>query len=156
MEVSKKTAFDLILAPLKYAFYQQQEALVLDSVSVRNLELVEPLFGNDRSTTLLATLDLTVTAAGGRLLKNWLLRPSVSLEEITARLDAVEELGGATLERDELRRALGQTYDLERLLSRCTLATATPRDLLAMRQTLELLPSLRQQLASFSAARLKD
>ncbi len=138
------------------AFYQQQEALVLDSVSVRNLELVEPLFGNDRSTTLLATLDLTVTAVGGRLLKNWLLRPSVSLDEITRRLDAVEELGGATLERDELRGALGQAYDLERLLSRCTLAVATPRDLLALRQTLELLPSLRSQLETFSAARLKE
>ncbi|MCI0402917.1 MAG: DNA mismatch repair protein MutS [Acidobacteria bacterium] len=133
------------------AFYQQQEALVLDSVSARNLELVEPLFGNDRSTTVLATIDQTVTAAGGRLLKNWLLRPAVELEEITARLDAVEELGGGTLERDELRRLLAQGYDLERLLSKCTLATATPRDLLALGQTLALLPELRRLLGGFQS-----
>ncbi|MGH9813660.1 MAG: DNA mismatch repair protein MutS, partial [Candidatus Acidiferrales bacterium] len=137
------------------AFYQQQEALVLDSVSARNLELVDPLYGNDRSTTVLATIDQTVTAAGGRLLKNWLLRPAVELEEITARLDAVDELGAATLERDELRRLLGQGYDLERLLSRCTLATATPRDLLALGQTLGLLPELRRLLEGFAAARLR-
>ena len=138
------------------AFYQQQEALVLDSVSARNLELVDPLYGNDRSTTVLATIDQSVTAAGGRLLKNWLLRPAVELEEITARLDAVDELGSGTLERDELRRLLGQSYDLERLLSRCTLATATPRDLLALGQTLGLLPELRRLLEGFNAARLRQ
>ena len=139
------------------AFYHQQEALVLDSVSARNLELVEPAAaGNDRSTTVLATIDQTVTAAGGRLLKNWLLRPAVELEEITTRLDAVDELGGATLERDELRRLLGQGYDLERLLSRCTLATATPRDLLVLGQTLGLLPELRRLLDGFTAARLRE
>jgi DNA mismatch repair protein MutS len=108
------------------SFYEQQSALVLDRVSVTNLELAEPLFGNDRSTTLLATIDETVTATGGRLLKNWLLRPSVSTEEITARLDAVEELLRETFARDEVRRELGSTYDLERLLSRLTLGARDP------------------------------
>ena len=138
------------------AFYQQHEALVLDTVSVYNLELLEPLFGNDRSTTLLATLDDTVTAAGGRLLKNRLLRPSVSLPEITARLDAVEEFSRETVTREELRRVLAQSYDLERLLSRCTLETATPRDLVALRQTLELLPGVRELLQPLSTVRLKE
>lgn len=138
------------------AFYQQHEALVLDSVSVYNLELLEPLFGNDRSTTLLATLDETATAAGARLLKNWLLRPSVSLEEITARQDAVGELARETVIRDELRRTLGRVSDLERLLSRCTLETATPRDLLGLRQTLELLPRLRQLVEPLAGARLRE
>ncbi|MEE9234208.1 MAG: DNA mismatch repair protein MutS [Candidatus Acidoferrales bacterium] len=138
------------------AFYQQHEALVLDTVSVYNLELLEPLFENDRSTTLLATLDDTVTAAGGRLLKNRLLRPSVSLPEITARLDAVEEFSRETVTREELRRVLAQSYDLERLLSRCTLETATPRDLVALRQTLELLPGVRELLQPLSTVRLKE
>ncbi|MFQ5723142.1 MAG: DNA mismatch repair protein MutS [Terriglobia bacterium] len=138
------------------AFYQQHEALVLDTVSVYNLELLEPLFGNDRSTTLLATLDDTVTAAGGRLLKNRLLRPSVSLPEITARLDAVEEFSRETMTREELRRVLAQSYDLERLLSRCTLETATPRDLVALRQTLERLPGVRELLQPLATARLKE
>jgi DNA mismatch repair protein MutS len=137
-------------------FYQQHDALVLDRVSVSNLELIEPLFGNDRSTTLLATIDETVTAAGGRLLKNWLLRPSVSTAEITARLDAVSELAQDTLVREELRRALGQTYDLERLLSKCTLETATARDLLALRSTFEVLPRLRQLLEPLSATRARE
>ncbi|MBI2956088.1 MAG: DNA mismatch repair protein MutS [Acidobacteria bacterium] len=137
------------------SFYDQQEALVLDTVSVRNLELIEPLFGNDRSVTVLATLDETVTAAGGRLLKNSLLRPPVSLEEITGRLDSVEELAQETLVREELREALAETYDLERLLSKCTLGTATPRDLLALRQTLELVPRVRQAMAEARAPRLR-
>ena len=136
-------------------FYQQHEALVLDSVSVRNLELTEPLFGNDRSTTLLATIDDTLTAAGGRLLKSWLLRPSVSLEEITARLDAVEELAADTVTREELRLRLRRIFDLERLLSRCTLETATPRDLLALRDTFALLPGLRRTLEPLATPRLR-
>ncbi len=138
------------------AFYQQQDALVLDRVSVSNLELIEPLFGNDRSTTLLAAIDETVTAAGGRLLKNWLLRPSVSLAEITARQDTVEELTQELVLREELRRTLGQTYDLERLLSRCTLETASARDLLALRKTFEVLPHLRRLLSSAKVALLRE
>ncbi|MFQ5662222.1 MAG: DNA mismatch repair protein MutS [Terriglobia bacterium] len=138
------------------AFYQQHDALVLDSVSVYNLELIDPLFGNDRSSTLLANLDETATAAGGRLLKNWLLRPAVSLAEITARLDGVEELAGETLVRDELRQTLSSAYDLERLLSKCTLETASPRDLLTLRQTLELVPRLRQLIQPLACARLRQ
>ncbi|MBI4467068.1 MAG: DNA mismatch repair protein MutS [Acidobacteria bacterium] len=138
------------------AFYQQDEALVLDTVSVYNLELLEPLFGNDRSTTLLATLDETITAAGGRLLKNWLLRPSVAREEIAARLDAVEALARNAVVRDELRATLGQVYDLERLLSKCTLETAIPRDLVALRQTLELLPGFRRTIEPLGARRLRE
>jgi DNA mismatch repair protein MutS len=134
------------------SFYQQQEALVLDRVSVTNLELTEPLFGNDRSTTLLATIDTTVTSAGGRLLKNWLLRPSVSAEEITARLDAVEELLGQTLAREELRGHLEKTYDVERLLSRLTLGTGTARDLLALRKTFETLPDIRRYLQTLQSS----
>jgi DNA mismatch repair protein MutS len=136
-------------------FYQQQDALVLDTVSVRNLELTEPLFGNDRSTTLLATLDDTLTAAGGRLLKNWLLRPSVSLAEISARLDAVEELVADTVTREELRLRLRRVFDLERLLSKCTLETASPRDLLALRDTFALLPGLRRTVEPLTPPRLR-
>ncbi|MGH9805388.1 MAG: DNA mismatch repair protein MutS, partial [Candidatus Acidiferrales bacterium] len=137
------------------AFYQQHDALVLDNVSVRNLELTEPLFGNDRSTTLLATVDDTITAAGGRLLKNWLLRPSVSLDEISARLDAVEELVNDTVTREELRLRLRRVFDLERLLSKCTLETATPRDLLALRDTFAFLPGLRRTFEPLAAPRLR-
>jgi len=137
-------------------FYEQRDALVLDRVSVTNLELTEPLFGNDRSTTLLATLDETVTAGGARLLKNWLLRPSVSLPEISARLDAVEELLRETAIGDEARERLEKTYDLERLLSRLTLGTGTPRDLLALRRTFEALPDIQGLLQQLKSSRMGD
>lgn len=136
--------------------YQQGDALVLDSATVTNLELTEPVTGNDRETTLLRTLDESVTAPGARLLKNWLLRPSVQQEEIEARFDAVETLGGETVAREELRETLKNIRDLERLLGKCTMETATPRDLLALRQSFEQLPALRQQLKPLSNQRLQE
>ncbi len=136
--------------------YQQGDALVLDSATVTNLELTEPVTGNDRATTLLHTLDETVTAPGARLLKNWLLRPSVQQKEIETRFDAVETLGGETVAREELRETLKNIRDLERLLGKCTMETATPRDLLALRQSFEQLPALRQQLKPLSSQRLRE
>ncbi|MBI4462428.1 MAG: DNA mismatch repair protein MutS, partial [Acidobacteria bacterium] len=138
----------------RIAYYQQHDALVLDTVSVYNLELVEPLFGNDRQSTLLATLDETSTALGARLLKNWLLRASLDRAEIEARLDAVEEFARETLVREQIRQELARVYDLERLLSRCTLETAHPRDLLAFRTALLPLPALHRLLSPLKAARL--
>jgi DNA mismatch repair protein MutS len=140
----------------RVAFYQQQEALVIDGVSAYNLELVEPLIGNDRSTTMLATLDETVTPAGARLLKNWLLRPAAQASESSARLDGVEEFTGEIRVREELREAFGKMYDLERLLSKCTLGTATPRDLLSLRQTLGEVPRLGQLLVGMRSPRLVE
>ena len=140
----------------RLSLYQQHDALVLDATSASNLELVEPLAGNDRSTTLLATLDETRSALGARLLKHWLLRPSVQAGEISARLDAVAEFTHETVAREELRGTLSHVLDLERLLSKCTLETATPRDLLALRQTLERLPRLRQLLEPLRSARATE
>ncbi|MFQ5817138.1 MAG: DNA mismatch repair protein MutS [Terriglobia bacterium] len=140
----------------RIAYYQQHDALVLDTVSVHNLELVEPLFGNDRASTLLVTLDDTRTALGARLLKNMMLRPSVDRGEIEARLDAVEELARETLARDEIRQAMEHVYDLERLLSKCTLETAHPRDLLVFRNALLPLPTLRRLLSKVNAVRLRQ
>ena len=151
----RETQFKTLSHIERLSFYQQQDALVLDAATITHLELLEPVTGNDRSTTLAATLDETVTALGARLLRNWLLRPSVQKKEITARFDAVEELNAETLVREDLRETLKSVYDLERLLSKCTLETAQPRDLLALRQTFEQLPLLRKQLAALKAKRLK-
>jgi len=135
-------------------YYEQQDALVLDNVSVRNLELVEPAFGDIPSSTLLATLDETSTGMGARLLRAWILRPSVRLEEIEERLDAVSELKGHTVAREEIRKDLGGVQDLERLAGRVTLGVATPRDLLALRQSLARIPLLRGFLGSCTSKRL--
>ena len=136
-------------------FYQQQDSLILDPATMRNLELVEPAFGESRASTLLGILDECVTSLGARKLKAWMLRPSLDRAELEARLDVVEEFEKSTIEREELRRAMSGVHDLERLLSKVTLETAHARDLLALKHSLEVLPDLRAYLDHFQAARLK-
>lgn len=138
----------------RIVFYEQQDALVLDHVTIRNLELVQPAIGDEPAATLLFTLDRTATGMGARLLRSWILRPSIDREEIEARLDAVAELKSATVVRDEIRRAMGEIFDLERLTSRVTLGSATPRDLLALGRSLSVIPAIRNLLARCKAERL--
>ncbi len=137
-------------------YYEQQDTLILDPSTLRNLELLEPAFGGARDSTLLGALDQCVTSMGARQLKSWILRPCVDRAEVEARWDAVEELAKNTVGREELRRVLGDIQDLERLLSRVTLETANARDLLALKQSLRHLPVVRTYLARFQAARLGE
>src|SRR6266478_1002403 len=140
----------------RIGFYERQTCLVLDAVTVRNLELIEPLFaGADAGVTVFRSIDATVTPMGKRLLRSWLLRPSIEIAEINARLDAVESQVKETVGREELRRALDGILDLERLLSRVTLETANPRDVLALAASLGKLPAARAALAHFAADRSK-
>ena len=132
----------------RLAYYEQQDAMILDSVTVRNLELVEPAAGEDPSATLLKAIDQTCTGMGARLLRRWILRPEISLSEIDHRLGAVGELKSQTIAREELHKELKGILDLERLTSRVTLGAATPRDLLALRQSLERLTAIRALLNS--------
>ena len=139
----------------RIGFYERQNCLVLDAVTVRNLELIEPLFaGTDAGVTLFRGLDATVTPMGKRLLRAWMLRPSLDRAEIEARLDAVEVQVKDMIRREELRRALEGILDLERLLSRVTLETANPRDVLALSASLAKIPQVRSGLAGFAASRL--
>jgi len=140
----------------RIGFYERQTCLVLDAVTVRNLELIDPLFsGADAGMTLFRSIDVTVTPMGKRLLRSWLLRPSIEIAEINARLDAVEAQVKDTVGREELRRALDGIFDLERLLSRVTLETANPRDVLALAASLGRLPAARAVLGHFAAGRLQ-
>ena len=127
----------------RISYYEQQNAMVLDQVTARNLELVEPAPGDDASATLVGAIDETATGMGARLLRAWILRPEISLTEIEARLDAVAELKSRTIAREELHGELEGIFDLERLMSRITLGIATPRDLLALRASLEKIPIVR-------------
>jgi len=128
-------------------YYQQQDALVLDPVSVRNLELVAPIFTEEAKgsgpTTLIAALDSTVTGMGARLLRSWILRPLIDQDAIEARLDAVGQLLQQTVVRGEIRKELRGIQDLERLTSRITLGLAMPRELVALRKSLAQLPVLK-------------
>ncbi len=141
----------------RIGFYDRQEYLVLDAVTVRNLELVEPLFANTgNEVTLFRALDATLTPMGKRLLRSWMLRPSVHVDEITRRLDAVEAGVKDFVAREELRRALGGVLDIERLLSRVTLEAANPRDVLALNGSLNRTPQIKAALSRLQSARLKE
>jgi DNA mismatch repair protein MutS len=140
----------------RIGWYERQSCLVLDAVTVRNLELIEPLFaGTDAGVTLFRSIDCAVTPMGKRLLRAWVLRPSLDLSEIHGRLDAVEAGVKEIVAREELRRALDGVLDLERLLSRVTLETANPRDVLALAASLRKIPAVRAALARLVAERLK-
>ncbi len=131
----------------RIAYYEQQDAMVLDQVTARNLELVEASAGDDTRATLLAAIDETATGMGARLLRSWVLRPEVVIEEIEARLEAVAELKSGTVAREEIHSELQGILDLERLTSRVTLGIVTPRDLLALRGSLEKIPRVRSLVA---------
>jgi DNA mismatch repair protein MutS len=139
---TQKSALDHLNCP---AFYQRQDHMVLDAATVRNLELLEPLFaGESREITLIHVLDKTCTGMGGRLLRRSLLQPSCDQAEIEARLDGVAELSSKLILRGELRKVLSSIQDLERLLAKVTLGTASPRDLLALGRSLAQLPNIVQ------------
>jgi DNA mismatch repair protein MutS len=131
----------------RIGFYERQDCLVLDAVTVRNLELIEPLFaGAAEGVTLFRALDATVTPMGKRMLRGWMLRPANDNGEIHQRLDAVAALVHDMITREELRRGMEGVMDVERLLSRVTLETATPRDLQALGASLGKLPAIRATL----------
>jgi DNA mismatch repair protein MutS len=138
------------------SFYDRAETMTLDAVTVRNLELVEPVFAGE-SVTLVSVLDATRTGMGGRLLRQRLLHPSLRLDEIESRLDAVTDLLKDTILRAELRKKLEQVLDIERLLAKITIGSAGPRELMALGRSLEQAPAF----AAFGdrpgiSSRLKD
>ena len=131
------------------------DELVMDGLTRRNLELVESLADGSRRATLLDTLDRTRTPLGARLLREWLLRPLVTVAAIQDRLDAVEELAFRTLERGRLREALDAVQDVERILGRVTLGTASPRDLVALARSLRAVPLVEAAIDELRAPLLR-
>lgn len=143
----------------RVGFYDRQQCLVLDAVTVRNLELIEPIFtatADGPDATLFRALDHTLTPMGKRLLRSWILRPSIEREVIVARLDAVDAAVSNLIAREELRRTLDGILDMERLLSRVTLESANPRDVVALASSFRKLPSVKGALTSFLTARLSQ
>ena len=135
-------------------FFQPQDHLVLDQVTVRNLELVESL-GGASGRTLLSVIDETVTSMGARLLRSWLLRPCVKQGEVEARLAAVQDLFSSQITRDKLRSLLKEVSDLERLIGRISFGSATPRDLNAILRSLYQVPAIRENLAALPSSLLQ-
>ena len=123
--------------------YLTSKYMLLDAATRRNLELTETLREKQKRGSLLGVLDRTKTAMGGRLLRKYIEQPLIDKEKIEARLDAVESLCCHSVERDELREYLNAIYDLERLLGKVSYKTANPRDLIAFRNSLAMLPGIK-------------
>jgi len=136
--------------------FLMREYMALDASCLRNLELVKNIYDGSSRGTLLSVLDFTATSMGGRKLREWLLNPLMDAAEIERRLDAVSEFKDGHQLRSDLRTALGEVYDLERLISRVSLGAANARDLLALKQSLAALPKISGLLAGSGARLLYD
>ncbi len=139
------------LTPYTYGRY-----MLLDGSTRRNLELTETLREKQKKGSLLWVLDKTRTAMGARALRGMVEQPLLDREEIEKRHGAVEELNSQMITREELREYLGPIYDLERLIGRISYQTANPRDLLAFKTSLSMLPPIRTLLAGFESPLLKE
>ncbi len=136
--------------------YTTGQFMVIDTSTRRNLELVETLREKQRRGSLLWVLDKTKTAMGARLMRTLIEQPLVQKEAILDRQNAVEELNMSYISREELREYLNPVYDLERLIGRISYKSASPRDLIAFRNSLEMLPHIKQLLGEFNSRMLKE
>jgi DNA mismatch repair protein MutS len=134
-------------------FFEPSDFMKLDASTITNLELVQTLDGSKKGS-LLSFLDLTRTGMGARLLKSWLLLPLLNIAELELRQDSVRVLTGIIPTLGRIADKLSQIHDLERLISRVMVGVASPRELLALRDSLRTIPSLRILLQEFSAPRL--
>src|SRR5215210_153811 len=123
-------------------YFEPQDHLILDGVTVRNLELTEAQGAQGKGRALLDVIDETVTGMGARLLRSWLLRPSIRRGEIEARLGAIADLHASQIKRDRLRAMLKEVADMERLAGRLNMHSATPRDICALLRSLDQAPAI--------------
>jgi len=136
--------------------YLTDKYMLLDSSTRRNLELTETMRDKSKRGSLLWVLDKTKTAMGARTLRKYIEQPLIDKEEIEERLDSIEEMNHNSVSRDEIREYLNAVYDLERLLSRVSYQTANPRDMIAFKSSLSILPHIKTLLADFDAKALVD
>ena len=134
-------------------YFASSDFLMLDAITLKNLEIVEARGENNRRS-LFNVIDQTITGMGARLLRSWLLRPSLKRSEINTRISAVTELCGLIL-RDKLRFLLKEVADLERLVGRLSLGTISPRDLLALNRSLSQTPHINQTLSDANSLLLQ-
>lgn len=149
---TQKTTMDHLTSIVPYS---TGNYMVLDSSTRRNLELLETMREKQKRGSLLWVLDKTRTAMGARLLRTWIEQPLIHKEEILERQKAIEELNMNYISREELREYLNPVYDLERLIGRISYKSANPRDLLAFRNSIAMVPYMKQLLQEFTCGNLK-
>ena len=148
LEETQKTSLAHILELIPY---KVGKYMLLDRNTRRNLELVETLREKKKRGSLLWVLDRTRTAMGARKLRSTLEQPFIQKEEILKRFDAIDELNANMITREELREYLNPIYDLERLLSKISYKSANPRDFIALKSSLEMLPPIRFLCSNFKS-----
>lgn len=136
--------------------YSTKQYMVIDASTRRNLELLETMREKQKRGTLLWVLDKTKTAMGARHLRSLIEQPLILKNEIQKRQDAVEELNSNFISREEIREYLNSIYDLERLMGRISYKTANPRDLLAFKNSLEMVPYIKRLLGEFHSTVLQE
>ena len=135
--------------------YITDKYMLIDSSTRRNLELTETMREKEKRGSLLWVLDKTKTAMGARMLRSFIEQPLIEEEAINRRLDAVEEINRQEMDREEIREYLGPVYDLERLISRVSYQSANPRDLIAFKTSIGMIPHIRRLLGQFQSEELK-
>ena len=138
------------------SLYRVEDYMILDETTQRNLELSTSLGGRGKRGTFLDCVDETITAMGGRRIREWLFYPLVNCEKIEQRLEAVAQLKEAPLVRADLRELLEEVYDLERLNARVIMGKANPRDMVALKTTLKAVPGVKEELAAVTAPLLQE
>ncbi len=136
--------------------YSTGKYMIIDTSTRRNLELTETLREKQKRGSLLWVLDKTKTAMGARMLRLFIEQPLVDKRQIIERQDAIEELNSELITRDEIREYLNPIYDLERLISKISYKSANPRDLIAFKNSLSMLPHIRRQMSSYHTALLTE
>lgn len=150
---TQKTALSHITKLIPYTY---EKFMLLDSSTVRNLELTETIRDKQKRGSLLWVLDKTKTAMGARLLRNYLEQPLIDHEMIIQRLSAVNQLKDNMITREEIREYLNSIYDLERLMGKISYNSANPRDLIALKSSLEMLPHIKFLIKNIDSDLIKD
>lgn len=132
--------------------YSTEDYMMLDSSTRRNLELIETMRTKEKKGSLLWLMDKTQTAMGGRMLRKWLEQPLIDHEEINMRLDGVEELKNNIVLMERIKEYTGSVYDIERLMGRIVYGNANARDMLSLKQSVEVLPRIKEILKGCKSA----
>ena len=152
-EVQKKDEID---APAEIDFFDKEEYMKLDISARRNLELTKSMMNGEKRHSLLWVVDKTKTAMGKRMIRSWIERPLMSVNQITKRQNAIGELADNPIKRDKIRNSLAGISDIERLTSRIAYGTANAKELKALQNTLKRLPEIKAEVAESASALLKD
>jgi len=152
LEHTQKRSLDYITT---LNVYTVEDYMDLDFATRRNLEICETMRDRAKRGSLLGVIDKTKTSMGARMLRQWLEKPLINPDEINRRLYAVEEIVKNPMMKDELSYALSKTYDISRIISRLSLGTATPKDLIALKNTAQALPEVEYALSGAKSAMLK-